>query len=291
MKFLVCFLLFLIGNIGIAGAVEESIFTKYENSLIDYTGNGGDDYHSDIKMKTIGDTTAGIDIVGFRHMYEQNGNFYISSIDDIILDYEAKNSDGDAGIMKTDYWDNGDGTVTAELTCREPDQMAKFYDTETLPTVVEGLTEVSMNVSVFNNTFKPKTVFYVHSSVETTKVSYEYENVTWHIIRMGEVRETPKEVEYLHLEPINDWTNTGGIGTLGGYYTIPKALTPAQIQHVYVVAYDVHGDKQILFPQNIDIYNEDLTSGINPYAVLYVACTSTLLIGTAVVVRSMKWHR
>jgi len=293
------------------------LLKRYRDSITDTAIEGGNSYHTNIKKEKIGNIEAGVDIVGYRNMVQINGNFYIQSIDDIITASEANNLAPSS--LTTDqnvtYKDNGDGTVTADLrvdiaynvykashvlqkgkvvptlTKSMKTETAHFYDTEKLPEIIRGQELTTVNVSINNNTVNPKTIFYVTPSLTTTKISYENNGQkSWHFIKAGVKKTTPKGVEYVKMDTVDGWRLAEGIGSAGGLYQISKALTPEQAKQVKIISYSAFGDNTVLEADKIDVHNEDLSKAVHPLSWLLLIILAVLLGGTYYNVKvGLRW--
>lgn len=292
------------------------MFKKFAESITDKAVDGGNDYKPNIKKETKGNIDAGIDIVGFRNMVEIDGKFYIKSLDDIITATEVNNlaMSPNTKSESVTYKNNGDGTVTANLhatiayntnktshvfrngrivstsSSSMKTETANFYDTEKLPEMISK-EDTIVNVSIMNNTVNPKTIFYVYPSIDTTKISFEYNgNTSWHFLKSGLIKHTPKNVEYVEMETIDGWRKAEGVGTAGGLYTIPKALTPEEVLKIRIESYSAFGGKSDLKVKKINIYEENLSNAINLKAYFLLVVLAILLSGTYLNLRmGLKW--
>jgi hypothetical protein len=161
-----------------------------------------------------------------------------------------------------------------------------------MPNIYNGSAAPAVNVSIFNNSYNSQTRFYVPITPYITKISYEYNNSTsWHYLKVGEMLNTPKNVEYVSFKDVGYWDNANNTSYFGNLFVIPKALNPYTADQVKITLCDVYGNALNVTDYQIVDYNEDLIKAINPYAYLIFAFLLILFSGTLIIVKGVILRR
>jgi hypothetical protein len=85
-------------------------------------------------------------------------------------------------------------------------------DTETVPLSFNFTAEnIAANVTVYNNTFAPKTLIQLPCMPGVMQVNYSYDNHTiTHTRMIGRVERTDKNVEFVNMSLVDMWSRPSG---------------------------------------------------------------------------------
>lgn len=285
--------------------VFNSIFDILNTKFSETATDGGNSYTPNIKKETKGKISAGVDIVGFRNMIELNGKYYIKSYNDVIAVSEVNNlaslpisTDKEISLSEEDnnitadlkvtihyntassYQGKINGIPVTKIKYIEHSETEHFFTSVEAPTIYNISAAPSVNVTILNNSYNPQSRFYVPATPWTTKISFEFNNSTsWHFLKIGEVKNTSKNAEYVSLKDSEYWNKSDDIGNIHDIFVIPKALDPYKADQVKVTLYDCYGNVQNITDYKITDYNEDLTKFVNPFAYLFFGLIFILLYG------------
>ena len=294
-----------------------SIFDILNTKFSETATDGGNSYTPDIKKETKGKISAGVDIVGFRNMIEEDGKYYIKSLDDIIVVSEADNlaslpvsTDKEVSFLKngnnitadlkvkiryntaSTYQSKINGIPVIKIKYTEHSETEHFFASAETPTIYNISATPNVTVTILNNSYNPQSRYYVPATPWTTKISFEYNNSTnWHFLKVGEVENTSKNVKYVSLKDSEYWNKSEEIGTIRDIFVIPKALDPYKANQVKVTLYDCYGNVQNVTDYKVNVHNEDLTKFVNPFAYLFLSLILILLSGIYIIFKGVffKW--
>jgi len=298
--------------------VFSNIFDILNMSFSDQAVSGGNSFMPDIKDIIKGQVSGGVDIVGFNNMVQIDGQNYIKSLDDAIISSNAENLASNPVSMdkETSLSRNGNnltanlkinikydtvsmisslinGKLVTKKSYTEHSETQEFSSSPVeMPNIYNGSAAPAVNVSIFNNSYNSQTRFYVPITPYITKISYEYNNSTsWHYLKVGEMLNTPKNVEYVSFKDVGYWDNANNTSYFGNLFVIPKALNPYTADQVKITLCDVYGNALNVTDYQIVDYNEDLIKAINPYAYLIFAFLLILFSGTLIIVKGVILRR
>lgn len=298
--------------------VFSNIFDILNMSFSDQAVDGGNSYITDIQKVKKGQVSGGVDIVGFNNMVQIDGQNYIKSLDDAIISSDAQNlaSLPISTQKETSLLQNGNN-LTANLKINikyntvsaisslingklitknsyiEHSETQEFSSSPVeMPNIYNGSITPVANVTVYNNSYNPQTKFYVPITPYITKISYEYNNsMSWHYLKVGEILNTSKNVEYVSFKDMGYWDNANNTSYFGNLFVVSKALNPYTADQVKITLYDVYGVSFSVIDYQVIDYNEDLTKAINPYAYLIFAFLLILFSGTLIIIKGVILRR
>jgi hypothetical protein len=272
-------------------------------------------YHPDKTIQVNGHVSAWVDIVGFKNMTQIDGINYIpgNPADYAVVQYDIQHD-----ISGIEWWNwNVDylkddldisvsnGTVIATLNtdlkyhhsilkCRALPvprcwisktyyyETAQFYDSEPSPFLYDcgtGLENLTVFITIYNNSVSPKTYVYVPADDYLTHYSVQYGNDTvTHHLKKGTVEYTDKGMAYVNLTESDSWKidgNTSAVGRIHDYAVIKTAeLNQSMLNISASSAYDtVYLDN---FNISVVEYSPD-----RPFQPIFWLICSILLIFTA----------
>jgi hypothetical protein len=294
-----------------------SIFDIMNVKFSEIAINGGNSYSPNIMKQTKGKISAGVDIVGFRNMVDVNGKYFIKSLDDAIVVSEADNlaklptstykevslsASGNnltADLKVTIKYNTAsslqstiNGIPITKIKYTEHSETEYFFTSAEMPTIYNISSTPYVNVTILNNSYNPQSRFYVPTTPWTTKISFEYNNSTsWHFLKVGEVKYTSKNVEYVSLKNSEYWYKSDDVGTIRDIFAVSKALDPYKADQVKVTLYDCYGNVQKATDYKVIEYNENLTQFVNCFAYLFLGLILILLTGIYIILKGVffKW--
>jgi hypothetical protein len=297
----------------IFSSIFDILNIKFSENAVD----GGNSYTPDIKKETKGKISAGVDIVGFRNMIEEDSKYYIKNLDDVIVVSEADNlaslpvsTDKEVSLSEnsntitadlkvkiryktaSSYQSRINGIPVIKIKYTEHSETEHFFTSVDAPTIYNISATPDVTVTILNNSYNPQSRYYVPATPWTTKISFEYNNSTsWHFLKVGEVKNNSKNVEYVSLKDSEYWNKSDYIGTIHNIFVIPIALDPYKADQVKVTLYDCYGNVQNVTDYKVTVYNEDLTKFTNPFAYLFLGLISILLSGMYVIFKGVIFKR
>lgn len=122
----------------------------------------------------------------------------------------------------------------------------------------------SCNVTVYNNSYMPQTRYYVKTDNYTSRVTYEYKNMTaTHYLITGYSANGVSGYNNLDV-----WELPEGTSRLGSQFVIPEAINDND-SHVKITVYDTRNRATEIKNYYSVVHNEELKDAINPFAYLY----------------------
>uniref|UniRef100_A0A6M3LSM8 Uncharacterized protein n=1 Tax=viral metagenome TaxID=1070528 RepID=A0A6M3LSM8_9ZZZZ len=208
-------------------------------------------YLPEKKWVTNSNMGAWVDIVGFNHTIELNGTRYVVGnisnstivrydVDEYLSGSESRWNDNVDWIHKNLTITQNDSHVIATLDItmmwhhshkRENGKgIKKTYhysyltciDTEPIPLQYNiSLDNISANITIYNNTFAPKTYIYIPENDYIIEVGYYYGNRSiTHTRSIGDIRYTEKNVPYINITKYNVW-KFNNLSKINNYAVVP----------------------------------------------------------------------
>lgn len=279
----------------------------WENIIHDLIG-----YLPEKKWETTADIGAWIDIVGFNHSIELNGSMCVvgNISNSTIIRYEIEEY---LSGSKSRWNDNVDWiSKNVTLTQNETHMIAtlniimkwhhsqkrqngkgikKTYhysyltcvDSEPIPIQYNmSVTDIQVNITVYNNTFAPKTYVYVPDNKYILGVAYYYNNKSiTHTRSLGNVKYTEKNVPYVNITEYDVWISNN-LTRINNYAVITGDNFSVENLTVTILTPEGH---KIVDHCNISVVEYDPKNVVHP-AFWFVV--GSILIFTGVIYKCVK---
>lgn len=278
--FLITFFFFISVTCQAESIIDDigGIFSIFDLEVIedgwDYvTGNS---MKPDKVTQTSGHVTGWVDIVGFKNMSEVYDEQYLPTdpasnaivlydfspiipMHANIVEWKTEQSvymEGNVTVAQVDVWltyevrikekeTTADGKTRTRIRyVKKPPEHQVFYDYEIPPQIYHTeLTNKTIDVYVFNNTFSPKVVFNIPNYKFLTKstVTYKDESITHYTL--SAIRDTTnKSVTFANFTNSNRWVQSDENDNITRTYNTPIILIPEfDEENITVTLSDMYG--------------------------------------------------
>lgn len=199
-----------------------------------------------VEWKKDGHITAWIDIVGFRNMTKERGEYFIhGDPDDMAIvqygtDHDIKEN-FDSITSTVSYTQSGNNltatltvvlkwhvwcrTKTSSWICGRPSETKTFQDAEIVPEQYNIVTP-TLNITEYNNSVNPRTEIKLTSSLAFINYTYNGDHINNYKM-IAHIEQTTKGVYFANLSPANIWTTgMGSLRQMNDRVIIPGTANP-----------------------------------------------------------------